>query len=345
MPADSYLQALWYGKQDRLLSLLLMPLSWLFALLVMLRRAAYRVGLLRRHRVCAPVIVIGNITVGGTGKTPFTIWLAEQLHARGVRVGIVLRGYGGRSRQWPRRVSAETSWREVGDEAVLLASRSSAIVVVGPDRVKDARDAIDLGAQVVLSDDGLQHYRLQRDVEVVVLDAQRGVGNGRLLPAGPLRESTARLRTVDLQVVTHRVGSLKAEMMQNLGMSAVEAWARLSTAQGILSGEVKNLTEFCGSAVHAIAAIGNPAAFFESLRTCGLEVLEHAYPDHAALTREHITFEDDAPVLMTEKDAVKCATIADRRHWVVPLRIDLTAEHEHIVSNLLDRVLAGVEHA
>ncbi len=163
------------------------------------RRTAYRRGWSQSFRVSRPVIVVGNITVGGTGKTPMTIWLAERLQSRGVRVGIVLRGYGGTSTQWPRDVTNETSAEEVGDEAVLLARRTGRVVVAGPDRVAAANRAIERGAQVIVCDDGLQHYRLVRNLEIAVIDERRGLGNGRLLPAGPLREPPSRLKSVGFE--------------------------------------------------------------------------------------------------------------------------------------------------
>ena len=169
-----------------------------------MRRAAYGVGLFRSYRVDRPVLVVGNITVGGVGKTPLTIWLASSSRARGVRVGIILRGYGGTVADMAASRDRTYPVEEVGDEAALLAQRTSAIVVAGPDRVADARLAIELGAEVVLSDDGLQHYRLARDCEIAVIDEQRGLGNGRLLPAGPLRERRTRLSSVDLVVLTRR---------------------------------------------------------------------------------------------------------------------------------------------
>jgi tetraacyldisaccharide 4'-kinase len=207
--ADSFLQRVWYDREAQWLSFALLPLSWLFGFVVACRRAAYRFGLLRRVRVARPVVVIGNVTVGGTGKTPFAIWLAAQLQAKGMRVGIVLRGYGGSSAQWPRDVRSDTAPEEVGDEAVLLAQRTGAIVVAGPDRVAAAHRAIECGAEIVLSDDGLQHYRLARDREIVVIDGRRGVGNRQLLPAGPLREPVSRLAQADLRVVSWRDGSAR----------------------------------------------------------------------------------------------------------------------------------------
>jgi tetraacyldisaccharide 4'-kinase len=338
MSADRYLQNIWYGPAS-LASLVLAPLSWVFWIAVVVRRTAYRSGLLKSFRVGKPVIVVGNITVGGTGKTPFTIWLAEQLGKRGLRVGIVLRGYGGQSAHWPRHVTSDTSWEEVGDEAVLLAKRTSAIVVAGPDRVLDAQKAIDLGAQVVLCDDGLQHYRLRRDAEILVLDGQRGIGNARMLPAGPLREPRSRVLSADLQVVTRR-SSDGSNVPSAFGTSmAVVARSRLGNAVSLTTAQESGLTAFKGRVVHALAAIGHPEAFFNALRECGLQLREHVYPDHAPLTRDQVMFSDDAPVLMTEKDAVKCSSIADDRHWAVPLQIELAAADVAIVSALLDRVL------
>lgn len=340
MSVDRSLQRIWYGGTS-LAGFLLLPLSWLFRAVVALRRCAYRSGLFRRYRVSKPVIVVGNITVGGTGKTPFTMWLAERLQQRGLRVGIVLRGYRGRSERWPVHVRDASAWREVGDEAALYAQRTNAIVVAGPDRVQDAREAIALGADVVLSDDGLQHYRLQRDAEILVIDAQRGIGNARMLPAGPLREPRSRLTSVDLQVVTRRFGAQADTAPVAYGTSmAIVANAALGAAISLTTKQTKELAAFRGAFVHAVAAIGHPEAFFSALRECGLEVREHAYPDHAELTREHIVFADDAPVLMTEKDAVKCAGIADERHWAVPLQLRLSEADAAIVSAMLDRVLA-----
>jgi tetraacyldisaccharide 4'-kinase len=341
MSADRYLQRVWYGEQ-RTVALLLVPLSWLFRFVVALRRLAYRIGLLRSHRVARPVIVIGNITVGGTGKTPFTSWLAEQLERRGVRVGIVLRGYGGSSREWPRHVTNATPWSEVGDEAALYARSTSAIVVAGPDRVADARLAISLGAQIVLSDDGLQHYRLRRDAEILVIDAQRGIGNARLLPAGPLREPRGRMTNVDLQVVTRRFAGRTEAVAYGTSM-AIVATASLSHARSLISDEAQELSAFTARPVHAVAAIGHPEAFFQVLRSFGLDVREHAYPDHAVFRREQIAFADGLPVLMTEKDAVKCIDIADERHWAVPLRLQVSDADVAIVSKLLDRVLSNAK--
>src|SRR4051812_21028694 len=264
--SDHTLQRLWYQGQPRWLFVLLAPLSCVFFMVIALRRSLYATGILRIKKLSVPIIVVGNVTVGGTGKTPFVIWLAMLLRKQGRKVGIVLRGYGGKSNQWPQEVHAQTSARQVGDEAVLHATRTGSIVVAGPDRVAAAELAIRLGADVVLSDDGLQHYRLARDAEICVLDRERGIGNGWMLPAGPLREPRSRTRQVDLIVLTQRGA---AEDVSNEKDVQVISRQRLADAVSMASGERRSLASFATSKVHAIAGIGHPQAFFEALRAAG----------------------------------------------------------------------------
>jgi tetraacyldisaccharide 4'-kinase len=338
MSIDRYLQRIWYSRSS-VGALMLLPLSWLFGIIVAVRAFAFRTRLLPSVRIRAPVIVIGNITVGGTGKTPFTIWLAEQLTARGWRIGVVLRGYGAHSKHWPRIVDAQTSWQEVGDEACVIASRARrAIVVVDPDRVRAAQTAVEQGADIVLSDDGLQHYRLQRDAEILVIDEQRQFGNGKLLPAGPLREPRGRSREVDLRVITRRAEHTKPSTAPLADEPVITVQPRLAVAVNMRTGAQRPLTELRGAPVHAVAAIGHPEAFFQCLRSYGLELREHPYADHAALRSEDIDFKDGA-VLMTEKDAVKCRSFADDRHWFVPLELEVSAADTEIVLNLLERII------
>ena len=332
---DWFLQRVWYDRHAPWFSLALLPLSWLFRLVVAARRVAYRIGLLSSIRVARPVVVIGNITVGGTGKTPFTIWLADQLQRKRKRVGIVLRGYGGRSDYWPRDVDQDSAPQEVGDEAVLLATRTAAIVVAGPDRVAAARRAIERGAEIVLSDDGLQHYRLARDREIVVIDGRRGVGNRRMLPAGPLREPVSRLAQADLRVVSWRDGSARPLTPVT---ATIQACARLTQAVALIGGETRSLDAFKGTRVHAVAAIGNPQQFFAALQEIGIEVAPHPMPDHAQPTADDIRFPDQLPVLMTEKDAVKCRAIADQRHWAVRMDVMVSEQDAAAVHTMLDRL-------
>jgi tetraacyldisaccharide 4'-kinase len=321
---DRTLQRVWYERSPLLLFLALIPLSVLFGIMAFLRRSAFRIGLLRSLGVGRPVIVVGNVSVGGTGKTPLVIWLAEFLQAQGATVGVVTRGYGGAATSWPQVVTRDSRAEDVGDEAVLIATRTGAVVVAGPDRVATARRAIELGATVIVSDDGLQHYRLARDCEIAVIDANRRLGNGWLLPAGPLREPAARLQRVDLVVATQRGANAYPKLMGEIAVDHT-----IADAQCITTGERRALSSFAGAAVHAVAAIGNPDAFFAMLRAHGLQIDARALPDHAKFSANDVSFPDQAPVLMTEKDAVKCRGFANDRHWAV--RLDVTFNAADVV--------------
>lgn len=288
----------------------LLPLAWLFGRVVALRRAAYARGWLRSRRVGVPVLVIGNITVGGSGKTPLVILIVRTLQARGLRPGVVSRGYGGRSGRYPLRVTATTPTAVAGDEPVLIARRAGVPVAVDPDRARAAAALVaEAGVDCVVADDGLQHYRLARDMEIAVTDARRGLGNRRLLPAGPLREPPGRLDGVDLSLVHGAGGDFE------LVPGAAQSLDHTST---------RALADFVGRPVHAVAGIGDPGRFFAMLRGCGLTVIEHPMPDHHVYTAGELMFDDDAPVLMTEKDAVKCADLAAETRWYVPVDARLT---------------------
>jgi tetraacyldisaccharide 4'-kinase len=300
----------WYS--NNLVALVLLLLSWLFCGVVALRRYAYRKGLLPSYRLRVPVIVVGNITVGGSGKTPLVLWLVEFLREAGYRPGIVSRGYGGNSNSAPRAVNAGSDPMEVGDEAVLLARRCACPIRVAPDRVAAARD-LPVECDVIISDDGLQHYRLRRDIEIAVVDAERGFGNGHCLPAGPLREPLRRLQEVDLIVNNgKRDGAGYTMLLQELALHNLHNESLTSYA-----------TDFHGQKVHAVAGIGHPARFFAHLRRLGLDVIEHGFPDHHAFTAGEIEFGDGAPVIMTEKDAVKCRRFAKPHHWYMPVQAEL----------------------
>jgi tetraacyldisaccharide 4'-kinase len=319
MSLEAALQRLWYGP--RWLSLPLWPLGWLYRGAVAARRALYRSGLLRVQRVAVPVVVVGNLTVGGTGKTPVAAWLARALALRGYRVGVVLRGYGGRDTGRPRIVTAGSDPAEVGDEALLHALRGPQVVVAGADRVAAARLAAEQGAEIVVCDDGLQHLRLGRDCEIVVVDGARGFGNGRLLPAGPLREPAARIEQAQAIVITQR-GDVATAVATRRAL-AVTARLRTGDAVNLASGERRPLASFRGAPVHAVAGVGHPQAFFDGLRAAGLAPHEHALPDHAALERDRLPFPAASTVLMTEKDAVKCRGFAGADWWLVELEVQL----------------------
>jgi tetraacyldisaccharide 4'-kinase len=320
MSLDAALQRLWYGPSWK--SLPLWPLEWLFRGVVALRHFLYRRGLLQARDVGVPVVVVGNITVGGTGKTPVAAWLARQLSLRGHKVGVVLRGYGGRASRQPRVVAADSDPAEVGDEAVLHALRQPHVVVVGTDRVAAASRAAAEGAEVVVCDDGLQHLRLARDCEVAVVDGARGLGNGHLLPAGPLREPASRLDRVHALVATQRSDSLLPGIVTP---GPLHATMRLSLGEAVnlLSGERRALSRFHGRKVQGVAGIGNPQAFFDALRVAGVQVDAHPLADHAALDPAALPFPAETTVLMTEKDAVKCRGFAGADWWFVELEAHL----------------------
>ncbi|MBE0509229.1 MAG: tetraacyldisaccharide 4'-kinase [Chromatiales bacterium] len=320
------LAAHWYRASPWLW--LLWPLSLLFCALVWLRRLAYRRGWLASHRLPVPLIVIGNITAGGSGKTPLVLYLAEQLKQRGYRPGLISRGYGGQSIQWPQPVRADSVPQLVGDEALLLVQRSGCPMMVGPDRVA-AAEALLAGQQVdiILADDGLQHYRLGRDIEIAVLDGQRRLGNRLCLPAGPLREPPGRLNAVDFVVAN--------------GEARAGEWAMQlqgSTLCALKGNEQLRLAALAGQRVHAVAGIGHPQRFFASLRAAGLELIEHPFGDHHPYGLGELDFADGLPVLMTEKDAVKYRLYAGAQHWYLPVQAQLDEEFmQQLLSRLPER--------
>jgi len=298
-----------------------LPLSAIYGAVGELRRHAYAKHWLRSMRLSRPLVVVGNLSVGGTGKTPLVCWLVGELRERGSRPGVVTRGYGGSCRT-ARLVDAADDPDIVGDESIVLARRTGVPVAIGRDRPAAAQLLIDAGCDLIVSDDGMQHYRMARDCEIVVIDGDRRFGNGRLLPAGPLRETPARLSGVDAVVVNGGDAGAGDPVLID---AAMRMQLVATSAVALTGGTVKALSEFAGQPVHAVAAIGNPQRFFNMLRACGIEVAAHPLPDHARLLAEDISFADDRPVLMTEKDAVKCAKIAGPRHWYVPISATFTA--------------------
>lgn len=326
---SEWLQRLWYAPRLSTSGYVLVPLSWAFAAAVWLRRRAYRIGLLRTRRVPAPVIVIGNITVGGAGKTPLTAWVVDLLRRAGLRPGIVSRGYG-RASGTVREVTAESAAEQVGDEPLLLATRLCCPVVVGADRVAAAHQLLAGGeVDAVVCDDGLQHYRLERDVEIAVVDGERGLGNGRLLPAGPLREPRSRLGSVGATVYN---GGKREGQRMRLVAGQPRALRKDGTA--------RSWNTFTGQPVHAVAGIAHPERFFRMLRSLGLRVIAHPFPDHHRFRAQDIRFADELDVMMTEKDAVKCRAFADKRHWYVPVEACLEVPAHQALCRALSEALA-----
>jgi len=315
------LVAAWHARHLTALTLSLTPAAILFGAVTALRRRCYRAGWLAVVELPVPVLVVGNIGVGGTGKTPLVAGLARDLAARGWHPGVVSRGYGRDPGAEPLLVSPDADAERVGDEPLLLARRGIP-VAVGRDRVAAARALVAAHPQcdVVIADDGLQHYRLGRAAEVVVVDAARGFGNGWLLPAGPLREPRSRLAGVTAVVWNGPVQDTGAAPARDGFRMVLEpgAWRRVDGQEGELPAGA-----FAGRRAHAVAGIGNPARFFAQLREHGVDPIEHPFPDHHRFTAGDIAFGDELPVLMTEKDAVKCGRFADRRCWYLPVEARL----------------------
>ena len=307
------LQTLWYD--GRAPSLWLRLLSIVFGIVGGLRRRLYATGLMPRTRLPLPVIVIGNISVGGTGKTPLTIALVEALRARGFKPGVISRGFGGDARA-AMRVDAQSDPAMVGDEARMIFDATGAPVAVARKRADAGLLLLqDCDIDVLIADDGLQHYALRRDVEICVIDGERRFGNGRLLPAGPLREPLARLARVDYCVCNGGQPHADEVQMTLTG----------DTAVALADARKNSLVDFAGQCVHAVAGIGNRSRFFAMLRNAGIDIVEHPFPDHHAFAAADLEFGDAAPVLMTEKDAVKCRAFARPQWWRVPVRAQLPA--------------------
>ena len=307
---------IWSGESP--LWLLLLPLSWLYGLVSGLIRLCYQIGLKKAWRAPCPVVVVGNLTAGGNGKTPVVIWLVEQLQRQGIRVGVVSRGYGGKAESYPLLLDADSTTAQAGDEPVLIYQRTGAPVAVSPvrvDAVKALLAAHDL--QLVVTADGLQHYRLARDKEIVVIDGVRRFGNGWWLPAGPMRERASRLRSVDARIVNGgepQAGEIPMTLRPGEAVN-------LLTHQRLPVSALQNVV--------AMAGIGHPPRFFTTLNECGLQpVRTVALADHKALTEADVRalVEPGQQLIMTEKDAVKCRRFAQENWWYLPVDAVLSGD-------------------
>jgi tetraacyldisaccharide 4'-kinase len=313
----------WYGKSRW--TLWLLPLTFLFICLSHCRK--YFLQKYKQVELVTPVIIVGNISLGGTGKTPLLIELVKWLQGKDFHPGVVSRGYGGVAPHYPYLVSATSSAAQVGDEPLLIYQRTQCAVCVGPDRVAAAKLLEDNHCDIILSDDGLQHYALGRDLEIAVVDGQRGLGNGWRLPVGPLRESVDRLTGVDWIVVN----SPKANFTLPRFDSLIYVSMNVTSQQPIelMSNAVKPISTLIGKKVHAVAGIGNPERFFTMLKSLGVEFIPHVFPDHHAYQEQDFEFNDELPVIMTEKDAVKCRNFLNENwtkdNWFyLPIRVELS---------------------
>jgi tetraacyldisaccharide 4'-kinase len=331
MSVQSWLNRIWY--QPATPPWWMLPLSFAYGAVSGSRRFVYAKRLRKATRLSRPVVIVGNLSVGGTGKTPLVCWLVARLGERGYKPGVVTRGYGGSIRT-VQLIEPSDDPAVVGDEPLLLARRTGAPVAVGRDRPAAAQLLVGAGCDVIVSDDGLQHYALARDCEVVVIDGDRRFGNGWLLPAGPLRETRSRLGLADAVVVNGGRAMLEGALSMRL---------EAKNAVAAAGGRVRPLQKFAGGTVHAIAGIGNPERFFNMLRAQGIEVIGHPLADHARIRREDIVFADDKPVLMTEKDAVKCQALTDERHWYVPVSAYFDAGESTTLLGIVTQCLAKRE--
>lgn len=310
----------------------LWPLTLLYRLVMFVRRCCYRVGLFNSYQASVPVIVVGNITVGGTGKTPMVIALIKTLREAGLKPGVISRGYGSQAPHYPYCVSATDLAQQAGDEPLLIAQSTDCPVVIGADR----QQAIELllrqhRCDVIISDDGLQHYALKRDLEIAIVDGERLFGNGQCLPMGPLREPVQRLKTVNWVVSNGATDKFSIHMLLR-----ARQLLQLSTRQQCPADSWQ-----AGKRVHAIAGIGNPSRFFNTLRELGFEPIEHAFNDHHQFVPSDIQFDDQLAVIMTAKDAVKIAAFADERCWSLPVDAHLPDDFlAEVVAEILPLVAA-----
>ncbi len=319
------LDEIWY--KDHFVGTWLSGLSFLYIDIVKFRRKMYQKGHKKVTKLPVPVIIVGNITVGGTGKTPLVIYLVEKLKAEGFKPGVISRGYGGQAKTWPQIVTADSKPSLIGDEPLLIAQQANCPVAVGPIRADSAKLLLDNNyCDVIISDDGLQHYALHRDIEICVVDGVRRFGNNFYLPSGPLREPQERLKEVDF-VVCNGGEPEEGEILMRLeGDFAINLQTK----------ERKSLAEFKGQAgCHAFAGIGNPQRFFDLLAQGSIECVTHSFPDHYAYVAKDIQFKDAQAILMTEKDAVKCVDIATDQHWYVPVQAKLESGFTNNLITLL----------
>lgn len=311
---------------------LLLPLTALFFLLSSLRRFAFGHGLFKSYSVNKPVIIVGNIGVGGNGKTPVVIHLVELAKTLGFKPGVISRGYGGKAETYPYSLSDNSTTEHAGDEPILIFKRCHVPVVVGSNRVANAQKLIELGCDVIISDDGLQHYRLQRDLEIIVVDGKRLFGNGLLLPAGPLRERTSRLTNADIVIFNGECKSRDVDFqIKDKSLMTLVA-TKLCHIQ---TNEEVSLTDFLESndKVNAIAGIGSPQRFFDTLQHLGFDLVkQQGFIDHKNfIPNDFNQFKDDLPLLMTEKDAVKCQQFAQGNWWYLPVDAQFSEQDEQVL--------------
>ncbi len=325
-------EKIWYEHHwlGFLLSPILWPLSLLFGLISRKRKQSFLNGEKACYRAPVPVIVVGNITAGGNGKTPMVVWLVEMLQAEGLKPGVVSRGYGAKAPSYPFQVMWDSKPEYCGDEPLLIHRRTQAPVMVDPDRCNAVKSLLKLGVNIVITDDGLQHYALERDIEIVVVDGVRRMGNEKLIPLGPLREPISRMDTVDF-------------IITNGGKAHVNEFPMVlnpSQAINLVTKEVKNPTEL--ERVVAMAGIGHPPRFFSTLDNLGMDVVsKHEFADHQVMNKKQISAIEMAsvPLIMTEKDAVKCQPFAKNNWWYLPVSASLSEQNKEEILQKINEVM------
>jgi tetraacyldisaccharide 4'-kinase len=336
------IEKVWFKKHQAKYWLipLLLPLTGLFYLISTIRRLLFRLRVLKSYKVQVPVIVVGNISVGGNGKTPVVIYLVELLNKLGVKPGVISRGYGGNAEHYPYLLDENSTTQQAGDEPILIYQRCGVPVVVGSDRVANTQKLIKQGCNIIISDDGLQHYRLQRDMELVIVDAKRLFGNGLLLPAGPLREGVWRLQKADLVIYN-------GNKVDNTGACAAQSLLMNLAGHELIqvkTGEKITLSTFIQQwhTVNAIAGIGEPLRFFETLEALGFDLeKQQGFIDHKDFVMNDFDqFTADVPLLMTEKDAVKCRLFAQENWWYLPVSAQFSEQDEQILLHCLKTKLS-----
>ncbi|WP_348666515.1 tetraacyldisaccharide 4'-kinase [Arsenophonus symbiont of Ornithomya chloropus] len=324
------IEKIWSGNSW--LYILLIPFSILYGIIIKLRNISYNIGISNTWKAPIPIVVVGNLTVGGNGKTPFVIWLVKKLSSKGYHVGVVSRGYSGKAKFYPILVNKNFSVKEIGDEPALIYLKTGVPVSVSPKRVKAVKILLKRYPKLdlIISDDGLQHYALKRDYEIVIIDGMRYFGNGWLLPAGPLRECQYRLNTVNSIIINGSISQYGAINMELIGNIAIN----------LLSGEKKHVLEL--KEVVVIAGIGNPLRFFSSLKEKGVKLIKtHSFSDHKnyKLSQLKKIATNSQILLMTEKDAVKCFNFAQLNWWYLPVNVKISKfDVNKILSDMHDLI-------
>ncbi len=321
----------YFWKKITPINLLLYPLSLLFRIVIAVRKRYLLTFARPKVNISVPIIIVGNITFGGTGKTPLVIWLVKKLVNLGFKPGIISRGYKGTLKQWPQHVLPNSDPLLVGDEPVVIAQRTELPFYISPNRPEAAMTLLENhDCNVIVADDGLQHYALKRDLEIIVVDGTVRFGNKLCFPAGPLREPVSRLAAADITLINE--GEPDHELTFRMHSKSVKS---------LNDNQELTLLDFKGKTVHAVAGIGNPSRYFQHLKEAGISVIEHIFPNHHIYKNKDFSFTQDIPILMTEKDAVKCKDFQINNAWYVEVYVDMHENAEKRINQLLDTVLSG----